>query len=257
MKIIITDLDGTLLHSDLTISERTKAAFELCRSKGILTAFATARAERAAQKYIDHIDPDIVISNGGSLVRYHEKIIFRKQLSAETARGIIDMCFELTGGSGEVTAETDEGYFWNYDTILNSDYSGSIYTDFSDFMLPVYKITASLENAEWAAKIAQRFPECETLNFRGEIWRRFGPKGADKESAIKALADSLEIDMSEIVAFGDDISDIGMLRAAGTGTAMGNALDEVKAAADIVTESNDNDGVAVFIENYFNKEGSV
>lgn len=72
-------------------------------------------------------------------------------------------------------------------------------------------------------------------------------KSATKQSAIKIIADRMGLGFNDIVAFGDDYNDIGMLRECGTGVAVINALDEVKAAADCVCDSNDNDGVAKWI----------
>ena len=252
IKLIITDLDGTLLHSDKSISEHTESVFEKCREQGILTAFATARSENAARRFIDCIRPDIVISCGGALVKHHDSVIVRKQLSAETSKRIIDTCLALTGGQGEITVETDAGHFWNYHVKPDGDYSDCIYTDFVDFDFPTYKITAELETEELAKAVVRENPECETLSFRGEKWRRFAAKGADKVSAISELCEHLQIGMENVIAFGDDYNDTQMLKAVGTGVAVENAPDEIKSAADFVTESNDSDGVANFLKNRFN-----
>lgn len=252
IKLIITDLDRTLLRSDKSISEQTKSVFDMCRELGILTAFATARAENAARRFIDCIRPDIVISCGGALVKHHDRVIVRKRLSSEISKGIIDTCLDLTGGQGEITVETDAGHFWNYRVKPGGDYSECIYTDFSDFNFPTYKITAELETEEFAKAVARKYPECETLSFRGEKWRRFAAKGADKVSAIFELCEHLQIGTENIMAFGDDYNDIEMLKAVGTGVAVENAPDEIKSVADFVTESNDNDGVALFLKNHLN-----
>ena len=73
-------------------------------------------------------------------------------------------------------------------------------------------------------------------------------KDATKAKAIEELARIWGISQSEIVAFGDDLNDIDMLSYAGISVAMGNALDEVKAVADFICETCDNDGVAKWIE---------
>ena len=252
IKLVITDLDGTLLRSDKSISEYSKSVFDKCREQGILTAFATARAEGAARRFIDFIRPDIVISCGGALVKFRDSVIVRKQLSAEISKGIIDMCLALTGGHGEITVETDAGHFWNYHVKPGGDYSDCIYTDFSNFSFPTYKITAELETEELAKAVVRENPECETLSFRGEKWRRFAAKGADKVSAILGLCEHLQIDIGSVIAFGDDYNDTQMLKAVGTGVAVGNAPDEIKSVADFVTENNDNDGVARFLKERFN-----
>ena len=65
---------------------------------------------------------------------------------------------------------------------------------------------------------------------------------------MKTLVEHIGIDLSDVIAFGDDINDLGMLKLAGTAVAVSNAIDEVKAVADHITESNEQDGVAQFLE---------
>lgn len=73
-------------------------------------------------------------------------------------------------------------------------------------------------------------------------------KNSDKETALNILTDYLDIDPTDVIAFGDDINDLGMLKLAGTAVAVSNAIDEVKAIADYTTDSNDQDGVARFLD---------
>ena len=91
-------------------------------------------------------------------------------------------------------------------------------------------------------------PNCSVLTFTGEKWRRFAAKNADKETALQILADHIGMDMTDVIAFGDDVNDLGMLKLAGTAVAVSNAIEDVKAVADHVTDSNDLDGVAKFLE---------
>ena len=71
---------------------------------------------------------------------------------------------------------------------------------------------------------------------------------ATKSNAVNAVAEHWKIKATEIMAFGDDLNDIDLLEYCGTGVAMGNALDEVKAVADFVCDTNENDGAAKWIE---------
>ena len=84
-------------------------------------------------------------------------------------------------------------------------------------------------------------------SYRGENWYAFLPEGAGKVQAIRELAKILDISSDDIVAFGDDINDIEMLKMCGTGVAVTNAVPDVQAIADSVTLSNDEDGVAEWI----------
>ena len=250
-KLIICDLDGTLKNSNHTISKRSADTLKKCRENGILVAFATARAERNATEFIEQVDPDIVISNGGSLVKYHGEPIFKKQLSAETSSKIISECLRLTNNTCQITTETDNAHYWNSkEPPREKGYEYVVYTDFSDFNIPTYKITAQLFDHSLVNIIAQKFPECETLSYRDSHWHRFAARNADKKVAITKLCEYIGISLEHVAAFGDDVNDKSMIETVGIGVAMGNAVDEVKSVAKFVCESNDNDGVARFIEEY-------
>ncbi len=256
MKLIVTDLDNTLLRSDNSISEYTVSVFEKCRDKGIFTAFASARAENAMSRFIDAIRPDMIISNGGATVRANGEIIYRNTLSAETVYNIIEMCKHFTGGKGLITVECDDGYYCNFVPNDPDRRAASTYSDFDDFRKPSYKITAEFENEEWARHIA-RSCGCTLTNFSGEQWRRFAAKNSDKETAIKRLTEYLGIEMTDVIAFGDDLNDLGMLKSAGTAVAVDNAVADVKSIADYVTHSNDDDGVASFLEKYLSLQKAL
>ena len=249
-KLIVLDLDGTLLDSQKKISENNLTALRNVREKGALIAFSTARSAGAMREYIAAVRPDILISNGGALVERNGEVQFTRQLSADSVRHIIKRCLELSGGKCEVTADTEQGYFWNYKP--DSAPPGLVipdnvqYSDFSDFNYPAYKVTVEVEREEDARQIAAEIPDCETLSYRGEIWRRFAHTEATKRHALEHICGALAIEPKEILAFGDDYNDIEMLEYC-TGVAMGNAISEVKSAAEFETDTNDNDGVAKFI----------
>lgn len=249
IKMIVTDLDGTLLRSDKTISERTLCTFEKCRAQGIFICAATARSENSARKYLELLVPDIIISNGGAFARCCGEIIYESMLEPKTVQGIIAMCKRFQP-YGEIAVEADNGYYWNYKKkpSADSDYAYAVYSDFSDFDRSAYKITAELENEEDMHRIAAEFQQCECLSFSGEIWRGFADKSADKVTALKKISERLGIHAENIAAFGDDFNDIGMLKYCGTGVAMGNAAEKTKHAANVICGTNDNDGLAKFIE---------
>ena len=109
IKLIVLDLDGTLLKSDKTVSVVTLDALEQARRAGIKIAFASARSEKAMLPYISAVKPDAVISNGGALAKAGGVEVFNCQLPAESVRHIIKRCFELSDGNCEITIESDHG----------------------------------------------------------------------------------------------------------------------------------------------------
>lgn len=97
MKLIITDLDNTLLRNDKSISEYTAKVFERIRAKGYLVAFATARG-CAMSRFVETIKPDIIVSNGGATISVNGEVIYRNLLSEKDVETIITMCYEFTDG---------------------------------------------------------------------------------------------------------------------------------------------------------------
>jgi len=89
--------------------------------------------------------------------------------------------------------------------------------------------------------------DCDCIKFVNSDWYKFTKKEATKENAIKMFCKISGLALEDVIAFGDDLPDIGMLKLCGTGVAMGNALAEVKAAADVVIGTNDEDGIAAYL----------
>ena len=97
--------------------------------------------------------------------------------------------------------------------------------------------------------LADRLAQCDCIRFSDGYWYKFTKKNVTKENAIIKITEVCGFGTESIIAFGDDFADIGMLELCGLGVAMGNAIEEIKEKADIVIGSNDEDGIAVFLEN--------
>lgn len=104
-----------------------------------------------------------------------------------------------------------------------------------------------LPDYETALEIANKNC-CRLQSYRGENWYAFLPETAGKVQAVRESAKILNLSLNEIVAFGDDKNDMEMLRMCGIGVAVDNAISDVKDIADSVTLSNDEDGVAEWLE---------
>ena len=90
-KLLLFDLDGTLLQSDKTISTRTLSALKKCREKDILIGVSTSRSEQNSLVFLNELMPDILISSGGALVKYKTEYIYRAEFSEEETKVMIDM----------------------------------------------------------------------------------------------------------------------------------------------------------------------
>lgn len=250
-KLILMDLDGTLLRSDKTISNYTLSVIEKCKAVEMLIGISTARGESNAQKFLTAVRPDVVISSGGALIRYKGKPLCTNGFSAEETCLLIRAAQELTNAQCEITVDTLDKYYWNYKVdpqAYDASWGATVYTDYTDFRELSLKICVELSDESLARQIAARVDGCDCVRFSGSDWYKFSSRLATKEMAIEELRAKLSISEADILAFGDDLADIGMLRVCGKGVAMGNAVPAVKAIADDVTESNDEDGVARYLE---------
>lgn len=249
IKLIITDLDFTILHTDKSISDYTQNVFKKCSEYGIRTAIATARYKIGAEKYINILNPDFEITTDGTMSYCNGKLIYGCGFNLDTTNQIIREIRKVSE-TQELTVATDTEVLWNSHNIDESPILyKAIYNDYSKPLEScAYKIVAELPDKDIALNIASRFSDCRVICYRGENRYGFINKNAGKVQAIKSLADYLNIGLSNIIAFGDDLNDIEMLEQCGYGVAVSNAVKEVLNIADYVTDSNDEDGVAKFIE---------
>ena len=251
MKMLLFDLDGTLLRSDKTISERTMKALRQCRERGILIGVSTSRAVHNCLTFLPELQPDLLIASGGAVVKFGQDYIYTAEFSVEETRSMIATAREVCGPDCEITVDTLDAYYWNYKVdpnTLDATWGETINTDYADFSDKALKFCVEIFDPAQAEALAARLPDCDCLRFIGCAWHKFTKKEATKENAIRKACLACHIDLEEVTAFGDDVPDIGMLQLCGIGVAMGNALDSVKAAADAVIGSNDEDGIAAYLE---------
>ena len=253
MKLLLFDLDGTLLRRNKTISARTLQALARCRERGILIGIATSRSEANCQPFLPLLQPDVFISSSGTLVTCRGKTVASLEFSPEQAIGLIQTARAICGDETEITVDTQSGYYWNYKVDPNeadSSWGDTIWTDYRDFRKHALKICVDIPDETAASALAAEFPDYNCIRFSGTNWYQYTKSGATKEQGARILSEAAAIPMEEITAFGDDLTDIGMLQACGTGIAMGNAAEAVKSAADLVIGTNEEDGIARWLEDY-------
>ena len=244
IRMILTDLDHTLLRQDGGISEETLRVIAGCRAKGILFAIATARYWIGAERYIDLLKPDYEITTDGTLIHSHDQCIYSCGFSVPDTNRIIRSIAQAVPGA-EITVAHGKTVYWNSRHISESEkLHKAIYCDYtSPLEIRANKIVAGLPEEGIARQIAD-LADCRLQCYRGEKWYAFLPAGSGKTEAIKALSGVSGISLADTAAFGDDQNDTEMLKLCGTGVAVANAVPEVLEAADEVTLSNDEDGVA-------------
>ncbi|MCI8441255.1 MAG: HAD family hydrolase [Provencibacterium sp.] len=249
-RLLLFDLDGTLLRSDKIISQATLKALYGCREKGIQIGISTSRGERNALPFIEELQPDISITSAGALVKYNGETIYKAEFSKEQTRQMIAAAREICGADCEITVDTADAHYWNYrmdPRKQDPSWGDSIYTDFKDFEEGALKICVEIFEENQAMRLRERLEGCDCIRFSDGYWYKFTRKTATKERAIEKMCSVCRIRPEEITAFGDDLADIGMLKLCGTGIAMGNAVPELKKQADLIIAGNDEDGIAQYL----------
>ena len=251
--LVLADLDGTLFRNDKTISAYSKKIIKQIQEKGILFGISTSRALVNAVKFLDGISPDVFITNGGGLVTYQEKKIYDCKFSSEEIQKLIQSCFSVCGRDAVISVDNEQGLYSNSKEELGDKFW--TYTDFSNFNQPCMKLCIKTLDKEKIHKIASSvgIDTVDFLHFSDIPWYKLSKKNATKEKAIEALCTYLKIPVSQVVAFGDDFNDIGMLTLCGTGVAMGNAIEEVKQIANEICSANEEDGLAHWLEEHIVK----
>ena len=257
-KLLLFDLDGTLLQTDKTISKPTLRELENCRKYGIMIGVSTSRSEKNSMEFIAELKPDVVISSAGALVKYKDTYIYKAEFTSEETVDMIKQAREICGEDCEITIDTVDKHYWNYKVDpkqQDKSWGDSIYTDFCDFEHVSLKMCVEIFDEKVAEQLQKKLSECDCVRFSDGCWYKFTKKTATKENAILHLCEVCGITAEDIIAFGDDFADIGMLKLCGIGVAMGNAIDEVKEIADCVIGDNDHDGIANYLQSAsFRKE---
>ncbi|MDQ0728053.1 Cof-type HAD-IIB family hydrolase [Microbacterium sp. W4I20] len=263
MRLIATDLDGTLLDSSSHVSPRTRRALDAARERGIHVVPVTARQPIGLRVIAADaaFDGWALCSNGAYAVHLTDKrMLFAEELPAETIRTLAEalrasipgLLFASVRDGGE-TFVAQEGYSA---FARPSDHSrdpalmGGV--DFDD-VVSAPSLKFIVRHAELAP--AALFDTLRSLGLTGfEATLSGAPfvevmaEGVTKATGLARLCAHLDIDRADVVAFGDALNDVEMLRWAGHGVAMADAATVVQDAADETTTSNDDHGVARVIE---------
>ena len=248
--LIVLDLDGTTLKNDKTVSENTINTLLDVRDRGNIILFATARPPRDAYKYVPEPlrNNPIICYNGAAVIASNNlNVIYEKQIAKNDVIKILDICENF--GYNQLSIEVNDTLYSNFDT---TPFFGNAKNEIKDLRQMEYKsaykvIICSEKPIE--EKILKLFPQtvkgvvtdkktlCQIMNAESSKW-----------VAINSLVDKIGINKENIIAFGDDVNDLEMIKNAGIGVAMGNAEEQLKAIANYITDSNVNDGVAKFLK---------
>lgn len=259
VKLVASDLDGTLLRSDGSISPRTLAALVRLDSLGVPFVAVTARPLRMVQRLAERhgLTGLAVCSNGALIVDLATgDVIAHEALGARAAAGVVAA---LRRGAPGVSFALERLTFFaeerGFYTEVRRRYPAYPFEpEVVDDVLALCAepCTALLAlhphfGPEALAEVAVDAPGV-SVTFSGGTFIEVATLGATKGAALARLAGGLGVEACEVVAFGDMPNDLSMLAWAGLSVAMGNAHPAVLSAATQVTASNDGDGVALVLE---------
>jgi hydroxymethylpyrimidine pyrophosphatase-like HAD family hydrolase len=259
-RLAAIDLDGTLLRSDKTISERSRAAIAAAAAAGIEIVVVTARSPRSAAGLAADagIGGIAICANGAIVFDLASRTIARHEpLSAELATRIATGLRGRVPGIAfgwelELRFGSEPAYEASRDPSGRPRPEGSFPPcDVRAWGRPMTKLLARLPGADLTEVlgIASELGGDEVeVTLAGHEFVEVTARGVSKAAALARLAAEREIGAAEVVAFGDHLTDAEMLSWAGLGVAVANAREAVLAAADVVTASNDEDGVALVLE---------
>ena len=257
-KLICTDLDGTILRGDKTISHENLEAIEYFKSEGGYFTFITGRMPYFAHDMYNAIKPNAPIGciNGGGIYDYKTEKYLHTVTLPKSAMELVRAVDESLPHIGIQILTFDKIYFPK-DSEANLDFRRStgmpyIVRHYDEVTEPVAKVVfaeADNERIIELAKFLDAHPRASEFDFirSDTMLHEILPKGVSKGAVLPLLAEFLGIDIKDTVAVGDYDNDITMLQTAGIGYAVANATKAAKEAADRITVSNEEHAIAKII----------
>lgn len=277
LKAIVLDIDGTLLTEEKVISVRTKQALIEAQIQGVKVILASGRPTSGMRHLVEELEMNhhhglIVSYNGACVIDCeNDEILFNQTMSVTEVKAVLRHLEQF-----EVTPMIEKGDYMLvddvYDCWLNlpqgpfnviqyeSRGGGYLLCEVANLAdaidIPLNKILVAGDPQymkDHESQIAQPFIEQLSSMFTAPFYYEFTAKNIDKAFALDTVLHQFNIHASEIIAFGDGHNDLSLIRYAGKGVAMGNAVDALKAAADVITASHNEEGIALIVEEYLNR----
>ncbi len=275
IEAILLDVDGTLTNDRKEITPKTRDALRRAEEAGVRLVLASGRTANGLSRYgrelgmYEH-DGVFVCYNGSKVVDCQTgDVLFNQPLSVEQARAVLEhmkkfdvwpvidkdeyMYVNDVFASMITNPDGTKRNIVQYESRSNN-YLLCEKTDLAAFVdWELNKILVAGEPAylkeHWQEMAAPFEGELNSM-FTAPFYYEYTAKGVDKSKALRESFATLGIDPANVIAFGDAQNDITMLKWAGVGVAMGNAVEETKEAADEVTLSNEEDGIAAALEKH-------
>ncbi|GIU00150.1 haloacid dehalogenase [Sulfurovum sp. TSL6] len=267
--IFITDLDHTFLRTDQSISDFSTEVWNTKREDAILSV-ATARSFQKTHDFLEklHLDAPMILLDGTMIVSPDKKLIDLKTINKVLGDAVVEIGLQFDIDPfiiGLKDMELNETFLYprklnEHQKFVLKGYKNDPRLQFNpqnktmDMNLKIVYFGDKKTLEPLTVKLKETFKdaiECKLSPEKysdGYFLTILHPEG-DKAHALQKVMDYLERDTADVTVFGDSVNDIGMFKLAGTSVAVANALDEVKAVADLVLpHSNDEDAVAKYLK---------
>ena len=260
IKMIATDIDGTILHWDFGgFTEGVKNCIKDLKNSGVKVVLVTGRMHCSACHLADELglDTPIVSYQGGMIKDRQGNVLYRKDLDVKYAKEIIDWAKK---NNIHINLYMDDILYVEKDNEIIRNYTGARYIsykvrNFDELEIKnVNKILAIDYNdadkvTQWVNILEKRYPELYIVKST-PYFCEISNKDAKKSDAVKFLCNYWNIKQEEVLAIGDQNNDIELLKSGGIKVAMGNGTPELKECADFITDSVQNDGFVKAVKYY-------
>jgi len=265
IRLVATDLDGTLLRSDGSISPRTLCALTTVQGCGIPIVLVTARPPRTVRTLTRQITGALAICGNGALVYdlAREAIVAQTRLDATTTRALIkELRATIPGVSFAIEAGLRYGEEPDYAPTERDPTDGELRIADALALSDAGVTKLIVRHPAWAlealfARVAAIIGGRATVTHSGAPFVEAAAPGVTKATTLATLCAQRGIARADVMAFGDGLNDLPLLTWAGQGIAVANAHPAVLAAATAITTTNDEDGVAVVLERVVSRRSSV
>ena len=258
IKLIATDIDGTILKHNFEFNQEVKDCIKKLTQDGIKVVLVTGRMHVATDFIAEELGLDTpIVSYQGGLVKHDNETLYEKNLDPKRAKEIIHWAKKNEVHlnlymNDQLYVEQDDAIIRRY---TGERGAGFLVESFDEIKLErINKILAiDFEDENkvnmWRDYLQNKFDDIDVVKSMPYFCEVSHPE-ATKYHAVKFLSKYLGFTQEEVLAIGDQDNDINLLRAGGIKVAMGNATEELKAVADYVTDSVENDGFVKAVEKF-------
>ncbi|NLY46108.1 MAG: HAD family phosphatase [Tissierella sp.] len=266
-KLIAIDMDGTLLNSKGTVSDRTRQAIYEAGKKGVYVVLATGRILKSA---INHsielnLNRPIISSNGAIIVDEKKNIIYERPMKLEAVEKVVKLgqseniyyhFYDKDSFYANTYIEEILSFYNTEDSKKNArDIKMNIFQDINEITsndINVYKFLFIDDNRNKLDSLKEKLMSVENISVCSSWGNNLEVMDMEvsKGKGLEYLCNRLNVSSDQVIAIGDNENDISMIQYAGLGVAMGNGVEKTKSVADLIAKTNDEDGVAKIIEKY-------